>query len=117
MDVVAWAQLWEMRSTAHVVVGYGDRKHPAEKLPTAQLEALIVALKSDGPYALMTNIEKLLPTVYIAFASANTASRLAAIINAGLLEHSNSWASQWTFVCDDATRALISRALRDLRIG
>jgi hypothetical protein len=117
MGEVAWAQLWEVRSTAHVVVGYGDRKLQAQKLPTGQLEALVVTFKSDGPYALMTDVEKQLPTVYVAFVSANDAIRLADIVNASRLEHSNSWASQWTFVCDEAARTLISRALRDILIG
>ncbi len=117
MGVVAWAQLWEARSTAHVVVGYGERPNPAQKLPTGQLEALIVAFKSDGRYALMTNVEKRLPTVHVAFASANDAFRLADIVKVGRLERNNGWASQWTFVCDEAARTQISRALRDLWIG
>ena len=113
MPKVSWSAFMERHPAAHMVAGVIPEALPANARPQLNLvAALIGRLRPKGLYALTVDRQGRTPEIHCVFEKDTDALMLAKAVGASAAGRYPGWASQQTFLLDDATRRGIAAALK-----
>ena len=115
MPKVSWSAFLERHPAAHLIVGVLPEDKAATSNARPQLNllaALIARLAPKGLYALTVDRQGRTTEIHCVFEKDADAQKLAQAVGASAAGRYPGWASQRTFLMDDATRRGIAAALK-----
>ena len=115
MPKLSWSALLQRYPAAHLVAGVLPEDEAATSNARPQLNlmaALINRLAPKGLYALAIDRQGRTPEIHCVFEKDADAQKLAQAVGASAAGRYPGWASQRTFLMDDATRRGIAAALK-----
>ena len=115
MPKVSWSAFMERHPAAHLIVGVLPEDEAATSNARPQLNlmsALVARLAPKGLYALTVDRQGRTPEIHCVFEKDTDALMLAKAVGASAAGRYPGWASQQTFLLDDATRRGIAAALK-----
>jgi hypothetical protein len=115
MPKVSWSAFLERHPAAHLIVGVlpEDEAATSNARPQLNLMAKLIArLAPKGLYALAVDRQARTPEIHFVFENDADALKVAQAVGASVAGRYPGWASQRTFLLDDATRRGIAAALK-----